>query len=290
MAQTEPLPAINHMWNFEDPAGTAVKFRSVLPEAERSGNTEYYAELLTQIARTESLQDHFDEADSILDRAEKLLTPETPVARARYLLERGRVQNSAGHPERAMPFFSEAYDVALKADAMGYAIDAVHMLGIAAPTPKDQVDWNLRGIAMAEAHEDSRGWLNALYNNIGESYAKMKDYANAEKYFTLLLAFQRERRGFEDMYTKKDVARMQRLGGHPERCLASMQPLLDSLIARGEDDGYIRAEVAESLEALGRHAEAAPHFQRAYDLLEQDKWFVTNEANDLQRYRSLGAK
>lgn len=289
MAQTDTPPNFDKLWNYGDPAATGAKFREILPEAERSGNTDYIAQLLTQVARTESLLGRFAESDSILDRAEKILTPETPVARARYLLERGRVQNSNGHPEKAMPYFQEAYDVAKRAGSMRHAIDALHMLGIAAAMAKEQIEWNLKGIAEAEANPDQRGWLWALYNNIGESFAKLQDYANARLYFAKLAEYQKERQGEADMYTVKDIAKMDRLMGHPKASRSAMQPILDTLLAKGQDDGSIRAELAEALEMLGRHPEAAPHFRKAYELLSTEDWFKMNEAENLKRYHALGA-
>jgi tetratricopeptide (TPR) repeat protein len=288
MAQTDTLPNFDKLWNYVDPASTGAKFRELLPEAERSGNTDYFAQLLTQVARTESLQGHFSESDSILDRAEKVLTPQTPVARARYLLERGRIQNSSGHPDKSIPFFREAYDVAKAAGSMRHAIDALHMLGIAAATPKEQVEWNLKGIAEVAAHPDEKGWLWALYNNIGESYAKIPDYAKAREYFAKLAEYQKERQGEADMYTLKDLAKMDRLSGHPEASRSAMQPILDTLLAQGKDDGYIRAELADALESLGRHQEAHPHFAKAYELLSVDEWFKQNEPQNLERYARLG--
>lgn len=288
MAQTDTLPNFDKLWNFGDPASTGQKFREILPAAEHSGDTDYLAQLLTQIARTESLQSHFAESDSILDKAEKLLKPDLAVARARYLLERGRIRNSDNRPAEAMPYFAEAYDVAKSAGAMRYAIDALHMLGIAAATPKEQVDWNLMAIAAVEAHRDQQGWLWALYNNIGESYAKIPNYAKAREYFAKLADYQKERQGEADMYTVKDIAKMDRLLGRPEASRNAMQPILDTLLAKSADDGSIRAELADALEALGQHDEARPHFAKAYELLSGEEWFKQNESQNLERYARLG--
>lgn len=288
MAQIDTLPNFDKLWNFGDPASTGQKFREILPAAEHSGDTDYLAQLLTQIARTESLQSHFTESDSILDNVEKILKPDLAVARTRYLLERGRIRNSDGRPAEAIPYFEEAYTVASGAHAMRYAIDALHMLGIAAATPKEQVDWDLKAIAEVEKNPDQKGWLWALYNNIGESYAKIPDYAKAREYFVKLTDYQKDRQGEADMYTVKDVAKMDRLLGRPEASRMAMQPILDSMLAKGEDDGSIRAELADALVALGRTDEARPHFAKAYELLSAQEWFKQNEPQNLERYARLG--
>ena len=200
------------------PGGDRTEFRELLPAAERSGDASYHAQLLTQIARTQGLQDRFDDAHATLDSVEKMLTDDMQLARARYLLERGRVFNSSGRPAKAMPLFERAWKVAEAAKAPRHAVDAVHMLGIAAPTPEEQIEWNLRGIAMVEADPSQRKWLNALYNNLGESYAKVGEYAKALDAFEKLAAI-----NDKDIYTMKDQARMLRAagprgsggGGHP---------------------------------------------------------------------------
>jgi tetratricopeptide (TPR) repeat protein len=290
MAQTDTLPNFDKLWDYGNPASTGAKFREILPAARQAGNADYLAQLMTQIARTESLQGNFDKSDSILDEVKPILTNDLAVARARYLLERGRIKNSAGTPELAVPIFAEAYDVATKAGATRHAIDALHMLGIAATTPKQQIEWNLKAIAEAEAHPDQKGWLWALYNNIGESYAKLADFRNARVYFAKLADYQKARQGEADMYTLKDLAKMDSLMGDPEASRSVMQPILDALLAKGSDDGSIRAELADALYALGRHAEAQLHFAKAYELLSAEDWFTKNEPDNLRRYRELSGR
>ena len=65
-----------------------------------------------------------------------------------------------------------------------YLVDALHMLGIAAP-PDEQLDWNLRALAAAEASTDARarGWRGSLLNNIGGTYHDRGDYAKALDYW-----------------------------------------------------------------------------------------------------------
>jgi len=170
------------LWDYSKPDETEKKFRQLLSEAERANDPSYLAQLLTQIARTQGLQNRFDEAHATLDRVEKMLTDDLKLARIRYLLERGRVFNSSGKPDRAMPLFVQASELAIAEKENRYAIDAIHMIAIAEPDPQKQVEWNLKGIAMAQADPKQRGWLFSLYNNIAESYALLKDYQSALSY------------------------------------------------------------------------------------------------------------
>ncbi|GAH06156.1 unnamed protein product, partial [marine sediment metagenome] len=124
----EPLPDFDALWDYNNPQATEIKFRELIPQAKESGDISYYVQLLTQIARTEGLQRNFEDAHITLDSAEIMLTDELVVARIRYLLERGRVYNSSGAPDKAKPIFVEAWELAAASNEDFYAIDAIHML------------------------------------------------------------------------------------------------------------------------------------------------------------------
>jgi tetratricopeptide (TPR) repeat protein len=285
------MAEFDKLWNYGDPAATEQKFRELLTQARVGNDAEYLAQLLTQIARTQSLQANFPAAHETLDEVERMIA-EHPLglARVRYLLERGRAYNgipggvSGGAPEKAMALFEEAYLVASELGEHRYAVDALHMIAIVEPDATMQVDWNLKAIAYAERTNEV-GWLFALYNNIGESFLLLQQYEQAYDYFSRLTALQRERRGSEDMYTVKDKAKAARLAGRAAESLDLILPVLDKLLTSNSDDGYIRQEYAEALFALGEPASAKPHFAKAYELLSQDAWAVEHEP--LERIRSL---
>ena len=281
-----PLPDFIKLWNFGNPAKTEQKFREILPHAEAAHDLSYLAQLLTQIARTQGLQGKFDDAHATLDRVEKMLTSDLTLAHVRYHLERGRVFNSSNHPDQALPLFMQAYELAGEIKEMKLAIDAIHMIAIAKKDPKEQVEWNLKGIAMAETNINSRGWLWALYNNIGESYLVMKDYENARFYFHKLVEFQIAKGGEPDMHTLKDEARAIRLSGNPADALAIIEPIFKKLQSENQDDGWIREEMAENLYALGKKTEAKPHFVKAYELLSKEDFCIKSEQEKLQHLNS----
>lgn len=259
------------LWDYNNPAATEKKFVELLPAAEKADETVYLVELLSQIARTQGLQDHFKEGHATLDRAEALLKPGMNRARARVLLERGRLYNSAGEPAKAMPIFDQAWKAAEEAKAARFAIDAVHMLAIAAPTPKDQIDWNLRGIAMVEKDPTQKGWLGPLNNNLGEAYAKAGEFEKALDAFKKL---------GDDPYALKDQSRMLRALNKPQDALAVIEPLVKN---RKEPDGWLSAEYAECLHALDRKAEAKRYAAEAYELLKNDGWIKKNDPAMLDR-------
>jgi tetratricopeptide (TPR) repeat protein len=285
---TIQLPSFDKLWDYNNPAETERKFRSLLQQAESSQDFDYLAQLLTQIARCQALQGHFDSAHATLDSAERIITSnDLKLANVRYFLERGRTFNSNGQPGTAMPLFHKTYELADEQRQMRYAIDAVHMIAIAEKEPGDQIAWNLKGIAMAESDPVEKVWLHALLNNIGESYLLVNDYENAYQSFHRLAELQKETRSEADMYTVKDEAKAHRLYGKPDASLALMDPILTKLLSENKDDGYIRQEMAEALYALGKTNEAKPHFARAYELLAKDNWVVQNESDKLARMKEL---
>lgn len=281
------LPQFDKLWNYNKPAETEAKFREILSETEASGDQNYLAELLTQIARTEGLQGKFDEAHDTLDLVEAMLDDASDRARTRYSLERGRAFNSSGHPIEAEKFFQDAFEIAVRAGERGLAIDAIHMIAIAKQDPKDQIVWNLKGIALAENDPDWSGWLRALYNNIGESYAALHDYENALLSFQKLNAFERSRGNEPDIYSLKDEAKMLRLLGRPKEALAIIQPIFSKLEAEGKKDGWIAEEYAESLHATGKTSEAKPLFVTACELLSKDEWCVKHEPAKIERLKQM---
>lgn len=279
------------LWNFDDPAATEAKFRELLPAAEKGKDKEYYIELLTQLARTQSLQRKFDEAHEILDKAMKLLKPEHVVPRIRFMLERGRTYNSSKEFDKARELFMGAYQQAEKYEEDNLAIDAVHMLGIV-DKDEESLKWNELAIQMAEDTEDekARGWLGALYNNTGWTYHDMGEYAKALELFERNVVWHTERKSGMQLYIAKwSVARCLRSLGRTEEAL-EMQ-----LALRGKDsemysceDGYNAEEIAECLHALGRTEEAKPYFKRAYEQLSKDSWVQENDKEKLERLKSLG--
>lgn len=104
------LPDFDSLWDYSHPAETEIRFRELLPKIPESEPA--YLELLTQIARTNSLRQKFDEAHNILDQVEKRLDETHSRSRIRYLLERGRAFNSSGDHEQAQPLFEQALDIA----------------------------------------------------------------------------------------------------------------------------------------------------------------------------------
>jgi tetratricopeptide (TPR) repeat protein len=285
MLSPEDLDAL---WDYGDPAGSETRFRERLPAA---AGQSIELQLLTQIARAQGLQRRFDDAHATLDGVRSRLGTADGLTRARYLLERGRVLNSSGRRAEAMLFFHDALIEATAADAPFYAVDAAHMLAIAASDPKEQLDWNLRALAMAAESGDlrTRRWRGALANNIGWTYHTAGDNGQALAYLRQALDYRLED-GPESavLAARWGVARVLRDAGQVEEALAGQQALLAETEASGKPDGYVHEELGECLLRLGREEEARPHFRQAYRLLSRDAWLVAEEPARLERLQRLG--
>ncbi len=284
------LPSFDNLWDYDNPAETEKKFRDLLTIATASGKTSYYAQLLTQIARTEGLQRKFEEAHRTLDDAERLLPNSDTGTRVRYLLERGRVFNSSGKPSEARPLFLQAFDLAKKAGEGYYAVDAAHMMAIIEPS-ESQVDWNLNALDLAEKSSDPRAkkWRGSLYNNMGWTFFDSKRYENALDMFRKALRCREEQGQTKEIRIAKwSVAKTLRVLGRLDDALEAQKGLLAEYEGEGEKSGYVYEELGECLLGLGQRREAGKFFVLAYEQLSKDAWLVENEPKRLERLRAQG--
>lgn len=280
------------LWDYQHPDQAEAAFRQLLPQAEHTHDRSYHLQLLTQIARTQGLQRQFVEAHNTLDRVKDQLSPELVLPTIRYLLERGRVFNSSGQPSEAQTCFQQAWELArIHEEAAFFAVDAAHMLAIAASSFKEKITWNMTALHEAEAstNEQARGWCGSLYNNLGWTYHDQNAYERALEYFQKAQEWRQEHGTAREMRIARwCVGRTLRSLQRTTEALALQQELLAEWDKSEEDqDGYVFEEIAECLLVLGRITESRPYFARAYILLNQDLWLVVQEKERLQRLQLL---
>jgi tetratricopeptide (TPR) repeat protein len=283
------LPEFDQLWDFSDPAESERRFREALTGVAASAPVEFLIELRTQIARSEGLQRKFDDAHRTLDDVEKQLSNGSSRERVRYLLERGRVFNSAGDLAGALPLFVEAWEIARSIGEDALAVDAAHMVAIA-ESQENQLEWNLRAMDLAQLSADPKAgkWLGSLYNNIGWTYHDRGDFELALATFEFGLSWQREhstRHG--RLIAEWTVGRTLRSLGRYESAIAIHESSLRERTEAGETDGYIHEELGECLLALDRLPESRPHFAAAHRLLSEDPWLASNELKRLKRLQRL---
>lgn len=285
---SQNVPDFDALWDYSHPERSEAKFRELLlniPEDDPA-----FLELLTQIARAQGLQRKFEKAHQTLDQVERRLGDSASRVKVRYLLERGRVLNSSGHPDEAYPFFEQALDFAQQIADDFYMVDAIHMLAIVSP-PNQSLNHNLRAIQLAESssQERARNWLGSLYNNTGWSYHDMGDYTSALGIFEKAEVWQRSHgRVHETRIAVWTVARTLRSLGRFAKALSKQMDLKDEFTSAGEADGFVLEEIGECLLALQRDKEARPYFKKAYEVFCQDEWFMEHETDRLKRIKKLG--
>jgi tetratricopeptide (TPR) repeat protein len=152
---------LDRLWNFDDPALSETRFREAI--AGPGYDADERAELTTQLGRAIGLQGRFEEADALLDAVDG----DEPTVAVRVLLERGRVLNTSGHPEMAVPLFEQAAELADHLGEEFLAVDALHMLAIA--DSAHAVTWTRSALEYASTVHDERTkrWIVALHNNLG---------------------------------------------------------------------------------------------------------------------------
>jgi tetratricopeptide (TPR) repeat protein len=275
-------------WDFERPAESEARFRTEL--ATLAPGSVARLELLTQLARAQGLQRQFAAAHASLDAVERALPGRPEHVAIRYLLERGRVFNSSGQPERATPLFRDALLRARAANEDFLAIDAAHMLGISTPAD-DRLQWNLEALAMTEKTSDPRAkrWLASLYNNIGWTYHDRGDFATALAYFEKALPAWKARGDAHGVFVARwTIARAYRSLGRYDEALHIQQQLAAECEAAKAPDGYVYEELGELFLAKGDAEAATSNFRRAFQLLARDAGLQANEPERLARLRRLG--
>jgi len=155
---------IEAFWEYSDPGASEGRFREALAGARGDERLE----LLTQVARTHSLRKDFAAAHKLLDEVEPQLANAGPRPRIRYLLERGRTFNSAGEKEKARELFERAWALAGDHGEEGLAVDAAHMVAIARSGTPESIEWNRKGLAIANESKfaKARALIPAIYNNL----------------------------------------------------------------------------------------------------------------------------
>ena len=286
MNSSQYWPDFNDLWDYADPAGTETKFGERLVLAKESGDLTYYLQLLTQVARTHSLRGNFEQAHNILDEVETYMAGDD-IVEVRYLLERGRTLNSSGKPEEAVPLFQRAAQISEEIGADYYWVDALHMLGIAAPKA-ERMAWHLAALEATRNSTDerARNWTGSLLNNIGWAYFAEQNYQQALKTFEETEIFYKDEAKDMEFFriARWSVAKTLRMLRRVEAALV----ILRELEAAGKRDGFTEEEIAESLFALGRPAEAKPYFKAAYDKLSEISW-VAKDTGRIERLDKLSS-
>lgn len=170
---------LDGLWDFSNSAASEARLRAAADAATGAERDEY----LTQVARALGLQNRFEDARAVL----AAISSDDEAVVTRVALERGRVENSSGHADEAVPHFRRAVELAARHKLEFLEIDALHMLAIA--DVDHESEWAAQAVALAEASTDQRNrrWLISLHNNHGWTLYDAGDRAGAIAEFELTL-------------------------------------------------------------------------------------------------------
>ena len=264
---------LDALWDFDKPAVSEERFRAELAQVARRRRRE-----AQEVAHADRA--HARPAAQVRRRARAARRRRSASSRTlpahvrvRYLLERGRTFNSSGAPQRAVPLFAEALALAERDKDEFYAVDAAHMLGIAAPAG-ERLDWNLKALALAEARDRS-------------ARPRLARIALQQHRLDLLRRRRRDRRRSTTgrrrsprarrRATPRTIARREVDGRArlPRASAASTTPrprrrASPPSRAIGETDGYVYEELAEIALARGDAKAARPWAAKAHAALKDD--------------------
>lgn len=236
------------LFDVLDVEGTEERLRVALGE---EATAEGRAEVLTQLARVASWLERVDEAHALLDEADAL-AGDTGVARARVLLERGRVTRRTDGDAAALRLAAEAFEVALAAGQHFIAADAAHTCALVG----DMASWTTRGLELADRYDAARYWRGTLLLNLGDWQWERGEHEQSLATFeAALVARERETRNPQlTEEARYGVARALRALGRPAEAI----PLLEQVTRWVEETRFDRPE-AETYrrELAAAYAEAA---------------------------------
>jgi tetratricopeptide (TPR) repeat protein len=262
------------LWDFDDLDASEQRFRAQLAEETTDAGR---AEVISQLARVESLRGDYERCDAWLDDAEAL-----GGAEARVLLERGRRIRSSGEPGAGLAEFRRAFELARERGEDVLAVDAAHMIAIV----DDMESWTARGAEIAASSDDPgvRYWLGPLYNNVGWARYEAGDATGALDAFERALA-SRERddpRPYSVAIGRYAVGKALRTVGRHDEAAEALEQCVAWAAEAGVEDDYFHEELAEDYAALGKSAEAAEQARRALALISE-----ADEPTRVARLREL---
>lgn len=228
---------LDRLWDFGDPAASLVRLEAA---AAAESNVARQAELRTQQARALGLLDRFDEGLRLLDDIETR-SVDSAAGAVRVLLERGRLHNSSGEAAAALPYFERAAALAESAGLEFLAVDAWHMVAIAAPIRADEA--TARGIVLAQSSADDRTkrWLVSLHNNLGWNLHEAERWSEALGEFEAAHAASLTYGTAQQEYVARwAIARCLRSMGRVDEALAIQR----TLALEDPSDEYVREEIA----------------------------------------------
>ncbi len=273
------------LWDFGDLDASEARFTERLDAEQNDG---LRAELLTQLARVDGLRGDFEDGERRLREAEAL-AGSSERAGIRIDLERGRLRNSNGDPEAALPLFVRATERAEEQGELFIAADAAHMAAIAAPNREERLAWTRRGIELAESGDGGRYWVGPLLNNLGWDQYEAGEHDAALASFEQALEHRLgdPENGEAIAFGRYAVAKAQQALGRHADAAEQLELAVAWTDAEGAPDGWFHEALAESAAALGREEDAKRNAEIALELLPDTDPSFADDGERVGRLREL---
>jgi len=271
------------------------QLKKLIPLAENLKNKSIYLQMLSRLAFTQAAQKKFRLAHHTLNKAEKQLPPEQNLAKARLILERGRIFLISNDFQSALPLVKRAYKLSKKHRFDAVTIDAAHMVPALVKSVKEKIKWNTIAIDIAKKMRDKKlkeDWLVVLLQAIGLNYIEEKQYNKA------LFAFEKSKKSAGKLTPKIvilganiGIAKSLRLLNSHEKALNMCLSLLKECehlsaaknpVEKNLFCGWLYEELAEI------HLKKTNEFASlAYQYLSKDPWYSKQAPEKLAKLRSF---
>ena len=252
------------LWDYTKPALSEQRFRDALATATEDESLI----LQTQIARSWGLRKDFVRAREILASIDDPVKKASAEARVNYFLELGRTYASPAHPREALTaearqqartLYVQAFEAARQAQLDYLAIDALHMMPMADPDPKAQLEWDLKALAYLEGSSQpaARRWEASLRHNVGYARHLLGQYDEALAQFKLsLAAHERAGKARNARIAHWMIAWTLRAQGKIQEAIDIQLRLEREWGQAGEPDPYVFEELEHLFRAAGDTARA----------------------------------
>ena len=164
------IPAFDYIWqSFEDPADIEAALQSSYSEHHGTLSSSFLAQLLTQIARAQGMQDKLHDAQAALYKAK--WKSDEKVAVVRLDLETARLRRLQDRTEEAMTLLKKVYETAAEAPLDYFKADAAHILYLFEPDggPEEGKTWSdaVLEIARNSGNIKTRRWAAVVLTDQG---------------------------------------------------------------------------------------------------------------------------
>ncbi|KAH8549426.1 hypothetical protein BGW37DRAFT_117006 [Umbelopsis sp. PMI_123] len=253
-------PAFDIVWESNDNSEIEKAFKEILTHQL---SDDIAAQALTQLARSQGLQEKFDLAKETLEKSRQ--TSNDAIPHIRYLLEYGRVLRTSGYKEESTPYFKKAYDAAVDVEDF-YAADAAHMLAILDPTtgPVEGRTWSevALEIARKSTNPPTQGWAAIILNNTAWDNFDQGEYQEALNRFKEAAELRKNAVEYKETLKTKQGYRIARWSvAHTLRHMGRLDEaysIQKQLLSEGETKPN-REELVILAEKLGYTSETEEH-------------------------------